>query len=127
MKNPLIQLSIIFCCLICFNVLAQPGHNPGDPDLPCNFEIAAIYGESGLSLVGEYEYYGICSVHSEESAIAYEVLHLPTGYTIQNYTPGSPCIEVWGSAVETGIQSIIIAASTPEGCQDTLTITHNYQ
>ncbi len=127
MKNPLIQLSIIFCCLICFNVLAQPGHNPGDPDLPCNFEIAAIYGESGHSLVGEYEYYGICSVHSEESAIAYEVLHIPTGYTIQNYTPGSPCIEVWGSAVETGIQSIIIAASTPEGCQDTLTITHNYQ
>lgn len=127
MKNPLIQLSIIFCCLICFNVFAQPGHNPGDPDLPCNFEIAAIYGESGHSLVGEYEYYGICSVHSEESAIAYEVLHLPTGYTIRNYTPGSPCIEVWGSAVETGVQSIIIAASTPEGCQDTLTITHNYQ
>lgn len=128
MKIPLNRLSIIFCCLICFNAFAQPGHNPDpDPDLPCNFEIDVIYGESGHSLVGEQEYYGICSVYSEESAIEYEVLHLPTGYTIQNYTPGSPCIEVWGAAVETGVQSIIIAAATPEGCRDTLTITHNYQ
>ncbi|HEY9044950.1 MAG TPA: putative Ig domain-containing protein [Ohtaekwangia sp.] len=96
-------------------------------DLCADFNIDAIYGESGHAIVGEQEYYGICSVNSQEDSIAYTVLGLPNGYSIQNYTPGNPCIEVWGAAVETGPQSIIIAATASTGCRDTLTITNNYQ
>ncbi|WP_333820134.1 Ig domain-containing protein, partial [Ohtaekwangia sp.] len=90
-----------------------------------DFHIAVIYGESGHHNVGEEEYYGICST-GIENAQTYNVLHLPRGYSIQNYTPGNACIEVWGSALETGPQSIIIEGISPTGCRDTLILTNDY-
>lgn len=90
---------------------------------PCDsFEITGIMGEPGFTMVG-VNMFVLISTYSDFDSVIYEAVHLPAGFHATNYQ-GS--IEVSGRALYEGYDEFVIAGTTVEGCQDTLTIGNNF-
>jgi hypothetical protein len=124
MKNLFTLLAFGLCYLICIVAFAQPP-DPEDPDDPncSDFAVGVVYSENTYGTVGIPEYYNICNIANGDD-VDFTVISLPPGYTL--YTSSSGCADIYGTMMESGTFSFVIAASTTQGCTDTLTFTSTW-
>ncbi|MFD0999961.1 putative Ig domain-containing protein [Ohtaekwangia kribbensis] len=93
---------------------------------PCDaFNIVTTWGEPGFTMVGVnmFSYIGISSVGGDFDSATFEAVHLPPGFQAE---PSYYQIHVFGHALHVGYDEFVIAATTPEGCQDTLVVGLNF-
>ncbi len=90
---------------------------------PCDsFMLTTLMGEPGFTMVG-VNMFVLIGTYSGSDSVTFEAVHLPVGFEAKDYG-GS--IEVSGRALHVGYEEFIIAGTTTEGCQDTLTIGQNF-
>jgi hypothetical protein len=90
---------------------------------PCDaFTLQGLMGEPGFTMVG-VNMFVLIGTYSNFDSVTYEAVHLPVGFEATDYG-GS--IEVSGRALYEGYEEFVIAGTTAEGCQDTLTIGQNF-
>jgi hypothetical protein len=90
---------------------------------PCDaFNLQGLMGEPGFTMVG-VNMFVLIGTYSNFDSVTYEAVHLPVGFEARDYG-GS--IEVSGRALYEGYEEFVIAGTTVEGCQDTLTIGQNF-
>ncbi|SKC57180.1 putative Ig domain-containing protein [Ohtaekwangia koreensis] len=97
-------------------------------NLPCDkFEIT-FGGELGFGFVGEVGEASACSSNQYPwDSIYYSVISLPKGYSVNDYQSGDECLKVTGAAQEDGLLHFVIAATTADGCHDTVDYVQDFR
>ena len=92
-------------------------------DVCDSFGLTVLMGEPGFTRVG-VNMFLVIGIERDFDSATYDAVHLPVGFEITNHS-GS-IVEVSGRALYEGYEEFVIAATTAEGCQDTLTIGQNF-
>jgi hypothetical protein len=89
------------------------------------FGLEVLMGEPGFTMVGVnmFSDIGIRSTSSGFDSATFEAVHLPPGFQAEASPYG---IYISGRALHLGYDEFVVAATTTEGCQDTLVVGQTF-